>query len=355
MSGTREEEATPVLRRVPIVLLGFGNVGQALVGLLSDHDSYRREGVELALQAVFDRGGGVEALSLEPGELLEAKRRSGTVTAVERAKRMDVPEALGASPDAILVDTSITDADTGGPGLEPARSALDAGRSVVFASKGPLIAAFEDLARRAVRHGARIGASAAVGIPLPSLEVGLSGLRGTGLVRFRGVLNDTANQILRDLEAGSSLEESIERARIEGTIEEDPRLDVDGWDAAYKLLLLARAIWEPSFPLSSVRTRGVGDVGKKELAEARSRRRRIRLIATAERDDSGGVRLRTEAESVSADDPLYHLGPGEKGVVFETSEVGAITVRSTKGGPRATAACALKDVLNVALPRAPFF
>ena len=98
----------------------------------------------------------------------------------------------------------------------------------MFASKGPLVARYSELVDLAKQHGARLGASAAVGIPLPSIEVGVLGVRGAGLRRFRGVFNDTANQILRDLESGISLDSAVERARMEGTIEEDPRLESGG-------------------------------------------------------------------------------------------------------------------------------
>jgi homoserine dehydrogenase len=224
---------------------------------------------------------------------------------------------------------------------------------VVFASKGPLVAAQAALARAALEKGARIGASAAVGIPLPSLEVGLRGLRGASVARVRGLLNDTANQILRDLESGSSLEKAIETARIAGTIEADPRLDLDGWDAAYKLLILCRALWDPSLTLEAAVTRGVSAFASKELDEARSRGRRVRLIATGERSGSR-VQLRTECEALDPDDRFFALGPGEKAVSFETEVMGAITVSSTKGGPMATAASVLKDVLNIAAPPRPF-
>jgi homoserine dehydrogenase len=257
--------------------------------------------------------------------------------------------------DGILVDTTITDADTGGPGLGPARQALARGTSVVFASKGPLVAAFDELSSLARSNGARIGASAAVGIPLPSLEVGVLGLRGAGIARFRGVLNDTTNQILRDLESGISLQDSIARARLAGTIEEDPRLDLEGWDAAYKLLILARAIWRPTLALEDGETRGVSTIEKAELDSARSRRKRIRLVATAERTSGGEIRLRTEPEALDAEDPLYLLEPGEKALVFETATMGRITLRSSKGGPVATAACVIKDILNLGAPPGPFF
>lgn len=338
------------MQPIDIILLGFGNVGQAFVKLLEDNDGYAREGVRLALHSVFDRKGGVLAPREGVTALLDAKRRSGSVTSTEGAARVELDEALGKLSRGLLVDTSITDAETGEPGFTPARTALERGISVVFASKGPLVARYQELSEIARERGARLGASAAVGIPLPSLEVGTLGVRGASLSRFRGVFNDTTNQILRDLEAGITLEESVERARIEGTIEEDPRLDLDGWDAAYKLLILARAIWDRTLPLQAVETTGVAAIGKKELDEARSRRRRIRLIATGERDAGGKIRLRTEPEALETSDPLYTLGPGEKGCVFETEAMGTITVKSSKGGPVATAACVVKDVLNIAAP-----
>jgi homoserine dehydrogenase len=289
------------------------------------------------------------------GELITAKQQKRTVAALDGGSSIRWEEALESSGrSAILVDTSVTDAAAGGPGLAPALRALDKGIPVVFASKGPLVVAFADLVRRARQSGTRIGASAAVGIPLPSIEVGVLGLRGAGVSRFRGVLNDTTNQILRDLESGISLEDSVERARLAGTIEEDPRLDLEGWDAAYKLLILACAIWDPSLSLEAAETRGVAAIGKKELDEARSWRKRIRLVARGERSAAGEVSLTTEPESLSSDDPLYHLSPGEKAVVFETDTMGTITLKSSKGGPLATAGCVVKDVLNIAAPPAPF-
>jgi homoserine dehydrogenase len=344
------------MRVVPVVLLGFGNVGQALVRLLEENDAYRSEGAEVTLHSVFDRGGGIRVEGRDPSELVAAKREKKTVTALDAARPVGLAAVLGETRgEAILVDTSITNAETGAPGLDPAREALGRGTSVVFASKGPLVAAFDELSRLARANGARIGGSAAVGIPLPSLEVGVLGLRGAGITRFRGILNDTTNQILRDLESGISLQDAVARARLAGTIEEDPRLDLEGWDAAYKLLILARAIWKPDLSLGDAETRGVSAIGKDALDEARQRRKRIRLIATAERSSGGEVRLRTEPEAIDAEDPLYHLGPGEKALVFETASMGTITLRSSKGGPLATAACVVKDVLNIGAPLRPFF
>jgi homoserine dehydrogenase len=341
--------------RIPIVLLGFGNVGRSILRLLDANDGYVREGALLEVHSAFDRGGGVALEGKGPSALVEAKKREGTVAGLEGARSLTVDEALeSAGAGAVLVDASITDAASGGPGLEPARAALRRGRAVCFASKGPLVTSYAELVQLARESGARLGASAAVGIPLPTLEVGVLGLRGSKIHKVRGVLNDTANQILRDLESGRSLEWAIEAARRAGTIEEDPRLDLEGWDAAFKLLILARTLWDPALALDPTGVRGVDAFSRERLDAARASGKRVRLIATAERAEGEGPVLRTEPESLDAGDPFYGLAPGEKGVVFETDTLGTISVRSSKGGPLATAACVLKDVLNVAAPRRPF-
>ncbi|HSF15629.1 MAG TPA: hypothetical protein VLK65_08755 [Vicinamibacteria bacterium] len=343
------------MKRIQIVLLGFGNVAQSLLQLLEKNAGYEREGVVVEVQTIFDRSGGVVVVGRPARALVDIKRREGTVTRVPGAKRLSVEEALdSAGAGSILVDTSVTDASTGEPGLTSARLALARGISVVFASKGPLVAAQSELVALAREKGVRLGASAAVGIPLPSIEVGIYGCRGARVHRFRGVLNDTTNQILRDLQSGIALESSIERARIAGTIEEDPRLDLQGWDAAYKLLILARALWEPGLSLSDVHTSGVELVDAARLEEARRQRQRLRLVALGEREGSGGVRLETFVRGLDQDDPLYHLGPGHKAVVLETDVMGMLTVSSTGGGPLATAACVMKDVLNIASRPTPF-
>ena len=136
------------MKDVPIILLGFGNVGQSLVKLLADNDGYAREGVRLTLHSVFDRKGGIVATGHEMSALVDAKRRKGSVSLLDGGQRIELANlssALGDALGGILVDSSITNAETGEPGFTAARSALERGLSVVFASKGPLVARYREL------------------------------------------------------------------------------------------------------------------------------------------------------------------------------------------------------------------
>ena len=341
------------LKQIPVVVLGFGKVGQAFASLLEEQDGFAREGVRLTLVGVCDRSGGVVANDpddLPIADIIAAKRTVGGLGSVPRLGRegMQSGEALSRYPEAVLVDASPTDPDSGEPGLSQIRHALERGHSSVLASKGPLVAAFSELLELARLRGCRIGISAAVGTPLPSLEVGYLGSRGSTLHAFRGIFNTTANRILMQMERGVGYEDALKDAERAGILEPDPRLDVEGWDAAFKVLILARSFWSPAIPVESMQVQGITRITKDELARAQESGQRLRLVGAARQSPSGDVTLRVEVEPLPSSDPLYSLAPDEKGAEFETSLMGRFFVKSGKSGPGTTAAALVKDILNIA-------
>ena len=247
------------LKQIPVVVLGFGKVGQAFASLLVDRDGFASQGVELRLVGIFDRGGGVIGNDLSIVDIVKIKKASGTVAAVPVYGRRgtQASDALLRYPEAVLVDASPTDPDSGEPGLSAVRHALEHGHSSVLASKGPLVAAFAEILELAQRKKCRIGISAAVGTPLPCLETVHLSLRGSTLHGFRGIFNTTANRILMNMESGMSYETAMEDVERAGILETDPRLDVEGWDTAFKVLILARSFWRPTIPMESARVEGI--------------------------------------------------------------------------------------------------
>lgn len=337
------------MKEVPLVLLGFGGVGRALGRLLERRNGFRDLGARLHLVAVLDRGGAAVGESLSVAELVSAKEDHGSVAAHPRWGRRDVSidEILDFRAHSILVDASPTDAVTGEPGLSAIRRTMERGRPAVLASKGPLVVGFRQLMELAGEKGGRIGFSAAVGTPLPSLETALVGLHGCRIKGFRGLLNETSNRILRDMESGVPYEEAVEGAREAGVLESDPRLDLEGWDTAFKVLILARSLWDPEADLEPTAVRGIAGISPVDLARAVEGKRKLRLIGSARRDESGRVDIRVEPVWLDVEDPLHPLGPGEKGAVFDTDLMGRVVIRSGKAGPFATAAAIVKDVLNI--------
>src|ERR1043165_9396821 len=149
-------------------------------------------------------------------------------------------------------------------GEEPARTliskALRLGRNVVTANKALLATDLTSLQMLAAFNGVSLKYSAAVGGVLPAVET-IERIREEGPIRsISGVLNGTTNFILDQLADGHSLSDALTNAKQHGYTERDPQLDLDGTDAAQKLILLARAAFDIDLPFNSIHRQGIQNV-----------------------------------------------------------------------------------------------
>lgn len=189
-------------------------------------------------------------------------------------------------------------------GDEPARTliskALRLGRHVVTANKALLATHITDLQKLAAFNAVSLNYSAAVGGVLPAIET-ISRARSSGpLQSISGVLNGTTNFILDQLADGHSLSDAVITARQQGYAERNPQLDLDGTDAAQKLILLARAAFDVDLPLSSIDKRGIEDVQPKKNGRV------TRLVAECRRHNNGFVASVSPVE-LPLDHPLARV------------------------------------------------
>jgi homoserine dehydrogenase len=198
-----------------------------------------------------------------------------------------------------------------------ANSALQLGRHVVTANKALIAIEGEQLQAVADANGVTLRASAAVGGALPALET-IECARATGVISaFHGVLNGTTNFVLDQLARGEELQSAIRTAQRAGYTEADPTLDLDGTDAAQKLILLARAAFGVSLPLAKISRRGIEHLSAEVLREVRKRGCTIRLIAFC-RSNAAGLEARVAPVELPIDHPFARLKGAENGLIIET-------------------------------------
>lgn len=202
---------------------------------------------------------------------------------VEQAAAAGVPsalittrlEALVAEPADVVIELL--------GGHEPARTlistALRCGRNVVTANKALLAEDIATLERLASQNSASLTYSAAVGGVLPALETIRRVRSSSRLNSISGVLNGTTNFILDQLANGFDFSEAVVTAQQQGYAEHDPQLDLNGTDAAQKLILLARAAFDLELPLDSIDRQGIENLNADRIREAKSNGRITRLIA----------------------------------------------------------------------------
>lgn len=340
-----------------LALAGLGNVGRSFLRIIQSQRTLlaERYGVAFLVTGAADSGGIVAvAGGLDPAAILAVKERGGSVASL-RGGRPGAPalELLdGAMPDALLEATPV-DLRTGEPGLGLTRAALRAGVPVVLANKGPLALAYAELAALSDLAGGRtpLRFSACVGGAMPTINLGVRDLAGARILRVEAVLNGTTQQILRAMEEGRGYAEALADARDRGLTETDPSLDVDGWDSANKLVILANAVLRQPTTLADVSVEGIAGVTTDALWAAVARHERIVLLCLAEPDGAGRFRLSVRPAPLPLDHPLARMGGDEMGVVYHTDIAGRMSATTAERDPVPTAAAMLRDLLDVTVIR----
>jgi homoserine dehydrogenase len=344
------------MRKTRLAIAGLGNVGRRLLELIQlKRDLLRtRFDLELTVIGACDSTGGAEYFSgLDIAKLLELKRAKKGVASYPKPARgeMRLLDLVHTTEADILVELTPTNLKDGEPGLSALRAALARKTPVVTASKGPLVLAYAELAALAQKNGVRLLHSAAVTGGLPTLNIGTRDLGVATIEKFEGVVNGTTNYLLSRMAQGQSYAEALKHAQDIGMTEADPSLDVDGWDAANKLVIIANAVLQQPTTLKDVTVEGIRQITPADLQTAEDRQQAIKLIALAERVGKK-YNLSVRPTWLDKTHPLARLGAGTMGVIYHTDINGTIFAAIEEEDPYPTAAAVLRDIVQIATTRA---
>ncbi len=337
-----------------LVVIGLGNVGRRLLELIQlKRDTLRaRFERDFLLVGVCDSTGGVsDPQGLDISRILELKRARRGVGHLANAQTNVAPaEWLSDLEADIVVELTPTNLKNGEPGLSTIRAALARQLPVVTANKGPLVLAYSELAALARQNGVPLLHSAAVTGGLPTLNIGTRDLGVATIERVEGILNGTTNYILSRMAEGQSYDEALKHAQDIGMAEADPSLDVDGWDAANKLVIIANAVLGRPTTLKDVTVEGIRRITLDDMRNAAEHRQTIKLIALAERIGKD-YNLSVRPTRLDQSHPLARLGAGTMGIIYETDINGTIFAMIQENDPYPTAAAVLRDIVQVATRR----
>jgi homoserine dehydrogenase len=159
-------------------------------------------------------------------------------------------------------------------------------------------------------------------------------------------VNGTSSVILEAIEAGMTFDEGVRDAQHRGIAEADPSLDVDGFDAAVKVVAIANVLMDADLRLADLDVTGIRDIDADDVRAAAAAGTPIRLVAVVERVD-GAVRGRVAPERLAVDDPFSGLDAMALGLHFEGDLMPGLTVVGHDLNPRQTAYGVLADVISV--------
>ncbi|MFQ5999178.1 MAG: homoserine dehydrogenase [Candidatus Bathyarchaeia archaeon] len=329
-----------------IILIGYGVVGQSFARILLRRQAelIRNYGFHPKVVAIVDKGGAAinpRGLNLE--EMLSLKVEKGTVAASREYGRLDmlaldVVESVEAEA---MVEVTPTNVKSGEPGLSHIKTAFRTGKHVVTTNKGPLALAMPVLTELAEYNKVYLRFSGTVGAGTPVLDLAKKCLLGDRIISIRGILNGTTNYILTEMdEKHITFQQALENAQKLGYAEADPSMDIDGIDAACKLVIMANWIMNKKVTLKDVSVQGIRNVTPQALEEAAKRGCTVKLIGSINDD------LKVMPTEISRNDPLSVRGV-LNAVTFVSEFAGEETVIGRGAGGMETASAILRDLLDI--------
>ena len=327
-----------------IILCGFGVVGQSLAKLFESRseDLYAQYGLKPRIVGVFDsKGSAVESSGLDLNKLVETKKKNGSVKFYSNKKNnlsgLDLINNLEAD---VLIETTASNYKDAEPGMTHITTAMKHGMHVISVNKGPLALAFPSLMELATYNQVLLRFSGTVGGGTPILDYAKNSLRGERITSFAGILNGTTNYILTNMENGNSYDAALKDAKQKGYVEADESLDLDGLDAAAKLVILANWIMDMKVTLPDVDRTGIRKVTSEDIKKAAKNNCAVKLIASCNKD------LVVSPKEVPLDDPLCVNGT-LNAIAFTSEHSGTQTIIGRGAGGIETASSILRDLLDI--------
>ena len=317
-------------KAIGIGLLGLGTVGSGVADVLAKRaDSLsERVGLSLVLKKVLVRD--------------INKRRTAKLN----------PELLTSRPEEVLshpgVDIVIELIGGEHPATEYIKQAIASGKHVVTANKEVIAKHGYKLFSLARKHNADLRYEASVGSGIPLISTFQQDLAANKISAIRAILNGTTNYILsRMAQEGLDFASTLKQAQKMGYAEANPASDIEGIDAAYKLVILSNLAFQTKFVPEDVYREGISSVAARDFSYAREFGYAIKLLAIAKRDD-GRVEMRVHPVFIPQDFQLAKVDGVYNAVEVETDLAGKLVFYGEGAGSLRASSAVMADVLAIA-------
>lgn len=324
-----------------VFICGFGTVGQGFCEVIARrrqfiHDRY---GEDVTIVGAMDsRSYAYDPNGFDPERLVERKISDKRVGDREYTDSVQVLEGIDYD---ILVEVSPTDVKTGGVGLKNIICALENRKDVITVNKGPLALRFSELTDLAKRNGCLLRFEGSVGGAMPIINLCRENLVGENICSLRGIFNGTCNFILSKMDKGQPFEQALKEAQQMGYAETDPTNDIEGYDSACKIAILANTVFGRDVTFNDVRITGITSITEDAVALAASRNMVIRLIG-----EVSETKLEVGPRLVPKGHPLSISGTLNTAQIL-SDLAGPITVTGRGAGRLETASAILSDLVSI--------
>ncbi len=334
-----------------IALLGFGNVLRAFARLLYQKNERIEQTLGFQLNVVGiatnSRGIAIDPDGIDLLQALDLVKDEQSLTALHRGQPVDDSFAFTEQIAAdVILEATWLDPQSGQPATDLVRTALQCGKHVVTANKGPVAYGYHELRSLAADHNLGFMYESTVMDGMPVHVVGREGLLALDIKRIRGILNSTTNSILTRLEEGMNFDDAVAEMQRVGLAEANPSNDIDGWDAAVKINVMANVLMNADLRPTDVDREGIRHITVEDAQSAVAEGYRIKLLCEAWRQHNQ-VKARVHPVRLPMTDPITNIRQTASAVSIHTDVLPEVTIIEGASSPTTTAYGMLVDTLNI--------
>jgi len=317
------------MKKVRIALLGLGNVGKGVWNIL------QKNGGEIAQRSGYD---------IEIAKIL--------VRDVNKDRGVKVPKELLTNDfDDIISDDSIEIVVEVMGGIDPTMEyilrSVRKKKNVVTANKMLIATHGREIFREVEENGVSINFEASVAGGIPVINGINENLAANKIEEIKGIINGTTNYILTKMtQDGMDFDAALQEAQEKGYAEADPTSDVEGFDAAYKLAILAALAFETEVDINNVYKEGITNIKAMDIEYAKEMGYVVKLLAIA-KDVDGKLELRVHPTMIPSIHPLANVNDAFNAVFIKGNAVGELMLYGRGAGELPTGSAVVGDIISV--------
>ena len=334
-----------------ILLIGFGNVGYKLIEIFSKEKNKfpNLSGIDPKFIGIFTKSHGAlvnkSGINLKNALRNFSRRKMFSSNHQDYSKLSAIEAVKKLNYDTLLELSTLSINDKSETSINFVREALKRGKNVVTANKGPAAFAYKELTELADKNNCKFLYESAVMDGAPVFNLFRNDLKGCRIIEVSGILNSTTNFILTNMENGNTIGNSIKKAQSLGFAEANPDFDIDGWDAAAKITVLANNLMNASITPFDVEREGIKDITFNQIENAVERGYKLKLVCRAWYKNKK-LCTRVSVEEVPADH-LFSTVNGSGSILrVETDLMHPLTIVQEKPDLYDTAYGVINDLLT---------
>lgn len=315
------------MKNINIGLIGTGTVGKGVWDILLNNQANiaNKTGLKLNLAQIYAR---------DPQKAIQNGFLPAVVT-------NDYNEIINNPQIDVIIELL--------GGYEPAKTivlkAIQAGKKVITANKALLAKHGDEIFAQAKLNNVPLGFEAAVGGSIPIIKILSESYIADNITSIHGILNGTTNYIITRMEEGMGYEQALTLAQEKGFAEADPTFDVEGYDAAQKILLLAQLAFNSPIK-NDVPSMGITQLTKSDIDNASELGYNIKLLATAKLSNKQ-IDIKVKPTMIPKKHILANIKEELNAVVLKGEQTKESIFSGRGAGKLPTASVVVSDIINI--------